>query len=364
MYKKARNISMNIYKQQKTYFHFGKSDFYYNIILSCDDGFQLTLSSIGASIRQLLYPFPDGNLKNIVLSFTNDEAYFSNFLYAGATLAPCAGRISNGCLPVGNIIYSLSCNENSQHTLHGGFQTAAFSNWNLQTAHTDWDHVTVVFNLSLPDGLDGFPGNRKIIVSYILQEDHTLTIHYEAISDQDTYFNISNHTYFNLNGDFSLPIFDHLLEIQAENYICNRIDFIPEYILPVKNTPFDFRKSTLIKTNMQNFPSDKQLLENKGYNHAFILNHTSNTPDLHCTAINSPLHLKVISDSPCMVLYSGGFIESGLSLSAKQKTMPSCALAFEFQDYPDAPGKHAFPYSVSPAGETWKRTITYKFSRS
>lgn len=352
---------MNVCKQEKYSQLSGKQYHSYNILLTCHDGFQLTLSSIGASIRQLLYPFPDGSLKNIVLSFADDDLYFSNSLYAGATLAPCSGRISYGQLSLRDTTYLLSCNENNLHTLHGGYQNAAFSNWNLRSILAFSDSAVVTFDIFLSDGLDGFPGNRKITAVYTLLEDHTLTLHYEAVSDKDTYFNISNHTYFNFTGDFSLPILDHTLQVQANQYVCNRADFIPEDISPVEDTPFDFRTPTAIRPNIISFPHDRQLAQNHGYNHAFVLNHSADFPDIYCTEKNSPVKLNVSSDAPCMVLYTGGFIEPGLTLQNKQTTSPSCALAFEFQDYPDAPGKHGFPYSITSPGETWTRNIQYKF---
>ena len=353
---------MNIIKQKNTCFPFISKNPSYNITISCDDGFQLTLNSVGASIRQLIYPFPDGSLRNIVLSFADDTTYLSNSLYAGATLAPCAGRISHGCLPIENTIYSLSRNENNIHTLHGGSHNASFANWNLRSVHAATGRADITFDILLPDGLDGFPGNRKITACYTLLENHTLTVFYEAFSDKCTYFNISNHTYFNLNGDFSIPVYDHTLRLQAESYTRNGIDFIPECISPVENTPFDFRKPVSLSTYIEKFTSNDQLIHNKGYNHAFVLTHPSDCADLYCTAAHSPVQLTAMSDSPCMVLYTGGFIEPGLSLSHNQKSISSCAMAFEFQDYPDASGKHNFPFLITQANEKWSRTITYKLS--
>lgn len=386
---------------------------YINVSLTCNDGFSVTLCSIGASIRQILFPASDGGLKNIALAFDDDTAYFSNSLYAGATLAPCAGRISHGRLSINNRVYSLSLNENNTHTLHGGAHNASFKNWELVSAEIDTkdnfnnrlissnkysthtnatdvfsienttdlcpaqhNHIlvesaTVVFRIILEDGLDGFPGNREIKAIYTLKEDHTLTLRYEAISDKDTYFNISNHTYFNLSGDYSSSALTHKLQIQADKYICNTPEFIPESIATVENTPFDLRQSISLLKQIQAYPDNIQLKCNKGFNHEFILNHdnnerniipsSQNTPDLICTAPDNSLQLQITSDAPCAVIYSGGYFENGIKLKNNQLTSPSCALAFEFQSYLDAPGNFSFPYHITRTGELWNRQICYQF---
>lgn len=351
---------------------------YINVSLTCNDGFSVTLCSIGASIRQILFPASDGDLKNIALAFDDDAAYFSNSLYAGATLAPCAGRISHGRLSINDRVYSLSLNENNAHTLHGGFHNASFKNWELVSAectaqHKDIgdDSATVIFRIILEDGLDGFPGNREIKAIYTLKEDHTLALQYEAISDKDTYFNISNHTYFNLSGDYSSSALTHKLQIQADKYICNTPEFIPESIASVENTPFDLRQSISLVKQIQAYPDDIQLKRNKGFNHEFILNHdnnerniipsSQNTPDLICTSPDNSIQLQITSDAPCAVIYSGGYFENGIKLKDNQLTSPSCALAFEFQSYLDAPGNFNFPYHITRAGELWNRQICYRF---
>jgi aldose 1-epimerase len=263
----------------------------------------------------------------------------------------------------------------------------------------------VTFSCLLPDGLDGFPGNREIKAVYTLTDaTHTLTVQYLATSDQATYFNLSNHTYFNLTGDFSQPAYDHQLRINADHYLCNAPDFIPEGIAAVDDSPFDFRQARSLRQQFEAYPHDQQLERNQGYNHGFVLKRGAANPlhacgmsfsdtaydygsvstdsvydcdasstdsksdcvrlieNLVCTAPGSPVRLEISSDAPCMVLYSGGYIPDDLPLADGQTSCPGCGLAFEFQDFPDAPGGHDFlPYHTTPAGECWSRTIQYKF---
>lgn len=335
------------------------------IRLTCQDGFFVSFLTVGAAIRQIGFCSCTDHLQNLALSFQQEETYLSNPLYAGATLAPTAGRISHGQLPLGTNLFSLSKNENDVHCLHGGFENASFRNWDLRSAAVnDSGEAKVSFSCTLPDGLDGFPGNRRITVTYTLTEDHALTVFYEAVSDQDTYFNLSNHSYFNLSGDFSHSALDHALQIHADRYLCNAPDFIPEGIADVTGTPFDFRQPIAPSAQCLKYPDDVQLQRNQGYNHGFILNHATDTdsPDLICTSPDGSAQMTVSSDAPCMVLYSGGYIDGTFSLITGQTSVPSCALAFEFQDYPDAPGGHGFPYRITPAGDTWTRRICYHFS--
>ena len=238
----------------------------------------------------------------------------------------------------------------------------------------------MIFKIILEDGLDGFPGNREIKAIYMLKENHTLTLRYEAVSDKDTYFNISNHTYFNLSGNFSDSALTHRVQINADQYISNTPEFIPENILTVNNTPFDLRKMISLQEQILTYPDDIQIRRNLGFNHEYILNHNtsgqninlsvskhselsdnSKTPDLICTAPDNSLQLQVTSDAPCVVIYSGGYFETGIKLKDNQLTTPNCALAFEFQGYLDAPGNHGFPYHITKAKELWHREICYRF---
>ena len=354
---------MQISKSVLTDTHFSNHPKNYMLRLICEDGFFVSLLGTGASIRQIGFPSRQMDLQNLALSFSQESTYFSNPLYAGATLAPTAGRISHGSLPVGDHLYKLSRNESGIHSLHGGFENASFRVWELHSASvTPSGDAQVSFTCTLPDGLDGFPGNRHITVTYTLTEAHQLTMDYNAISDQDTYFNISNHSYFNLSGDFSRPATDHILQIHADRYICNAPDFIPEETADVTGTPFDFRHPLALSAQLQKYSGDIQIRRNQGYNHGFLLNHSSDSPDLLCTLPDGSVQIAVASDAPCMVLYSGGYIDDRQQLINGQYTVPSCALAFEFQDYPDAPGDHGFPYHITKANTPWKRQIRYQFT--
>ena len=152
---------MQISKSVLTDTHFSNYPKNYMLRLICEDGFFVSLLGTGSSVRQIGFPSRQMDLQNLALSFSQESTYFSNPLYAGATLAPTAGRISHGSLSIGNHLYELSRNEHGIHSLHGGFENASFRVWELCSASvTPSGDAQVSFTCALPDGLDGFPGNR------------------------------------------------------------------------------------------------------------------------------------------------------------------------------------------------------------
>ena len=166
------------------------------VYLAVPGGVTVILSSVGAAVRAVLCPRPDGSLKNIALSFADDGALAGNGLYAGAVLAPAAGRISGGRLPVAGRTCALTRNENGVHTLHGGSENASFRNWALEETVCTPEGAGARCSLTLPDGLDGFPGNRQLCADYRLSPEGELTLVLTGTSDKETYFNLSSQNRF------------------------------------------------------------------------------------------------------------------------------------------------------------------------
>lgn len=322
------------------------------------NGMEVEILSAGAAIHRIMVPDPAGNFENVVLSLADKSAYYNNPLYAGAILGPVAGRISSARLPVGDAVYTLTKNDGYNH-LHGGNRNLSFTDWDLQSRTSDTENrkSTIVLHAFLPDGADGFPGNRHFTASYTLQDDNTLTLCYEAVSDQDTYFNLSNHTYFNLSGDFSQSALTQTLQIAAVEYVENNAEHLPIGLAPVIGTPFDFNAPRSLKENMENCPEHPQLLQALGYNNGFAL--SSSTVTL--SHQKSGRRLELSSDAPCLVLYSGGYIPDDLLLTGGVFSSPGCAIALEAQDFPDAPNCPAFPCSHTEAGKRFCRLIRFRF---
>lgn len=309
------------------------------------------------------------------LSLDTVLAYRNNPLYAGATLAPNAGRISDGRLALPQGVFSLTRNDGN-HQLHGGGSNLSFRCWDVTDTRHTRSECSVTFASSLPDGTDGYPGNRRFTVRYCLTDENTLMIRYEAVSDCPTYINMANHSYFNLLGDYRVPVDAHRLSIAASRYTELRPDHIPARIADCTGTPFDFSSPCSLGEQAKKYPRHPQLEIGHGYNHGFLLDFPCDFSGMEdaailqsCSQLPPPLtleepltgrKLQVYTDAPCIVLYSGGFIGGDLLLEGGIPSSDSCALAIECQDIPDTPNFMPEKMVLTTPDHPFSRTIIYQ----
>lgn len=332
-------------------------------ILQNKHGMIVKILSYGATIKEINLPNSDKSIENIVLSFQNKEQYRNNPLYCGAVLGPNAGRIANAQLPVDDKIYPLSTND-GRHNLHGGFHNISFMNWKELYFYKNNSAAFLTLSTFLPDGTDGFPGNRRIQVTYELREDDQLFLNFSAHSDKPTYFNLSNHIYFNLSGNFEKSALDQFLECNASYYTHNNKEHISTEICSVKNTPFDFQIITSLNEQINQYSTSEQLSNSEGFNHGLVCNLSSLKNISHMLTLwdkctSRKMHL--YSDAPCVVLYSGGYIDTSYLLHGASHSSKSCAIALEAQDLPNSPWGYSYPYTITPKNSLYTRTICYRF---
>lgn len=313
----------------------------------------VSFSSFGAAVRKICIKKANGILKNIAFTLPFAESYPDNTLYAGATLAPTSGRIEKGLLSVGKTLFFLSRNEQGRHHIHGGSKNLSFCFWNL----TDRDDRTLTFSAALPDRTDGYPGNRRFEVTYRL-EDNCLEIQQHAVSDADTCFNMSNHTYFNLNA-FASSGLDQYLEVCADRVICNDKEHIPQNTINTRGTEFDFLSFAHIGERLRQCPESEQFRIAHGLNHYFQLSeHKADSPACTLLSADRKTALRLITDAPALVLYSGGFIDSSVHYEDEDGFLhaayPGCAIAIE-PSY--APFWRECPY----AAKQFDRMIRWEF---
>ncbi|HBO36223.1 MAG TPA: hypothetical protein DD633_06625 [Sphaerochaeta sp.] len=313
------------------------------IHLGPQHGFHVLLSTYGAGIVEFWAPDREGRFVNIALSVEHPDPS-----YAGLTLGPVAGRIRDAKLIINTNEFDLSKNEGNHH-LHGGSGGCSFRHWDLVN-HTETE---AIFSLSLKDGEDGYPGNRTIQAIYQLQSNNTLSLTYRATTDKPTVFSLSNHTYWNLEGRFNAELSDHLLQMPAEYVYLNDEDHIPIERIKTENTVFDFRK------NKPPVPAsnDSQIIQERGLNHAF------ETSEATLSHSKSGRVLKITSDYPCMVVYSGGFLSKSTTQTDKRKIAPSCAIAFEAQELPildQAKSSQNKERNITLPGEVWVIKIRFQ----
>lgn len=306
--------------------------------LSNARGLCVQLCGIGASIHAVQMKDRDGNFQNIALSLPNEHARRTDASYSGATIGPVAGRIAQGRLLVGEQEYRLVKNE-GEHTLHGGDCNAARMDWDIFKTEEN----ALTFRCVLPDGLEGFPGERELYVTYTLYADNRLLIRYTASTTKPTFLNLTNHTYWNLGGDFTKDASGHLLQIGAQQVSLNDNTHIPIASSPVQDSVFDYRTLQMIRARMRAGKYQEQLEFANGYNHAFLLN-----PDADFSARllhpGSGRWMELCTDYPALVFYAGGYLP-----------VPNAALALEAQYCPGT-----YKPLLTP-GNVYQHYISYRF---
>lgn len=337
----------------------------WEVCLASDSKMEVTLISYGAAVRRICLPGPEKTPVNIALGFESLEDYIGNPLFAGAALCPCAGRISGASLAVDGQTFHLSENDNGNN-LHGGFHCASHRVWTLESTTSGERECSATFSVRMADGEDGFPGNRFVKICYTLRNQSELELSFWAATDLPTYLNLSSHSYFNLSGNFHRSALKQTLQIFGNRYAANDSGHLPTAVLPCENTPFDFTRPVSLEEQINAWPGDPQLANALGYNNAFLLNRAAD-PDtglreaLVLSDTSSGRRLTLWTDAPCVVLYSGGYIGNGFRLDGGALSSPSCAIALEAQDFPNAPNFAPETCSFLRPGQCYRRRIVYKF---
>ena len=321
---------------------------------------EASLTNYGGRIVSLLVPDSSGKLVDVVVGFDRVSDYVtSTEPYFGATIGRYGNRIAKGSFVIDGKTYQSSIN-NAPNMLHGGkmgFQNVV---WDAEQTN---DQTLVLTYLS-KDMEEGFPGNLKVKVTYTLTDDNELKLDYEATTDKITVVNLTNHAFFNLNGEGSGNILNHTLEVNADKYIPVDTTLIPTgKILPVDGTPFDFRKMVAIGKRISE--ENEQLKNGLGYDHNFVLNR-SNTNGLQAAATvtgdKSGITMQVFTTEPGLQFYSGNFMQSKNTFKSGVKDDFRTAFCLETQHFPDSPNQPSFPSTLLKPGETYRSTSVYKFS--
>lgn len=302
----------------------------------------------GAAIRSLLVRH-GGVWTDVVLGYDTLREYEENDGYLGACIGRVGNRIGGAAFTLNDKTYVLAKNDGENH-LHGGVRGFDKHVW---TAEELPDGVR--FTRVSPDGEEGYPGTLRAGVSYRLCGD-TLTIEYEASADRDTLCNLTNHSYFNLNGTGS--VLGHTLQINAEAFLENSAATLPTgKRLPVAGTPFDFR--ALKRVGQDIGADDIQLKNCGGYDHNFCL--TRETAAI-LRGETSGITMTVRTTLPGMQLYTANFL-TGRRGKNGAAYAPRCALCLETQYFPNAMACEGFEKPILRAGELWRHCTTLTFSK-
>ena len=314
----------------------------------------------GAILVDVIVPDREGNLRDVALGYDNIADYEENPPYFGATIGRNGNRIENGSFNLNGVDYQLPINEKGRNSLHSGPDGYDSRMW--KASKVDEKNGCVTFSIVSPDGDQGFPGELKIAVTYMLTEENKVKIHYEGISDADTVVNMTNHSYFNLDGEGSGSIMEHELQILADGYTPVDEDAIPYgTVEPVEGTPFDFREPKMIGRDA--YQENEQLEHTGGYDHNFALNGTGLREVAKAWARESGITMTVLTDQPGIQFYAGNFI-SGPKGKGGKEYRPRDGFALETQHFPNSVNVLAFDSPRLNAGEAYSTTTCYVFGIS
>jgi len=325
-------------------------------ILKNKNNMEVAITNYGARIVTLIVPNKNSNPTDVVLGFESLEGYLnSGETYHGAIVGRYANRIARGQFSQNGKTYQLSINNPPNH-LHGGPTGFNTQVWTIDEVKNN----SIKLSYFSPDGEENYPGNLDVSVTYTLTDQNELVIEYEATTDQTTVVNMTAHPYFNLNGQGTGTIENHLLQINAGFYTPVDEILIPSGIFSIENTPFDFRIPKKIGEHIND--NNEQLKYGAGYDHNFVLNGTGLRSAGIATGDKSGIRMEVITDQPAMQLYTGNWLQGQNSIKYGLKDKRREAFCLETQHYPDSPNHPDFPSTTLQPGEVLRSTTIYKFS--
>ena len=324
------------------------------------NGMKMEVITMGGDIISLTAPDKNGKFEDIVLGYTTPDLYLEgNPYFFGAIIGRYGNRIAKGKFTLDGKPYQLTVND-GPNSLHGG---KGFDKRVWAATAIEGDAPSIKLTYTAKDGEEGYPGNLKVTVTYVLSNDNALEISYEAESDKNTVVNLTQHSYFNLSGNFAESIEGQELELKAGKYLPVDATLIPTGELKsVTGTPFDFTKAKVIGKDIN--LADDQLKKGQGYDHCWIFDDAANTMKSVGGVYHkaSGRYMEVLTTEPAIQFYSGNFIDGTKDSKTGGKYQKRSGLCLETQHYPDSPNQPSFPTTTLKAGEKYSTKTTYKFS--
>ena len=309
------------------------------------------VTNFGARVVSTFTKDREGNWENIVVGHDCLQDYVTppGERFLGAMVGPVANRIGNAEFTVDSVKYSTPANDNGKNTLHGGPIGIDNLVWDV----TSVSDSVITLHLLHPDGLEGYPGNLDINLTYALSASGEFTVDVKAATDKATPVNITHHPFFCLRGNGNGSVEEYSMWLKASSYLpIDELSIPTGEIAPVAGTPFDFRQAHAIGHLID--ADDQQLKNGHGYDHNWCLDKDTDAVELVCKVADPKTgrFVEVLTDQPGMQFYSGNFF-TGKEYRG--------SLALEAQRYPDAVNHENFTPSILRPGETYSSTTVYRF---
>lgn len=322
-------------------------------------GASVTVSSLGAGIVDVRVPDRDGKLESVALGYDDPADYLADGPCMGKVPGRYANRIAKGYLNVGGEVRQLAINNGPNH-LHGGPQGFQNKLWEARELPDG-----ICFTLFSPDGDENYPGNMTAKAVYRWDDENRLTLELSASTDRETVVNLTNHAYWNLDGADSGSVLGEGLAMKASRWLPTDDTLIPTgEIVPVDGTPMDFRTSKRLGKEIgADFPALKY---GKGYDNCFVLDGwkpgemIEDAVVLTSDVSGRAMHLD--TDQPGVQVYTGNWLDGCPNNRSGRPYKDYEGVAIEAQGFPDAPNNHSFPSQKLAPGETYMRTIRFRFS--
>lgn len=324
-------------------------------------GMVAKVATYGGIVTELHVPDRNGKLGDVVLGFDNLEAYLKGHPYFGCITGRVANRIANGKFTLDGKEYTLAVNNGPNH-LHGGIKGFDKAVWAARILPNSETRPGIELTYTSRDGEEGYPGNLKVTVRYILTPNNALRIEYEATTDKPTIVNLTNHSYFNLAGKGD--VLEHELRLFASRYTPTDSNLIPTGELkPVAGTPMDFTTPAKIGARIAKTGGDPT-----GYDHNYVIDQQAgsgaNRP-ARAAEVYEPTTGRVLSmrtTEPGVQLYTGNFLDGSLTGKGGVVYGKHAGFCLEAQKFPNAVNTPGFPSVVLRPGESYRQITVYAFS--
>lgn len=325
------------------------------VTLKNDNNVVIKITNYGGIITSINVPDKNGNFDDVVLGFDKLDSYLSDHPYFGAICGRYANRIAKGRFVLDGKEYKLVQNNDINH-LHGGTKGFDKVVWQYKTQKSDKE-VSLILSYQSVHMEEGYPGKVDIEVIYSLTTSDELKIDYKVVTDKKTHINVTNHSYFNLNG-CKKDIFDHQFKIVADAITEVDDKSIPlGNLMDVTGTPYDFREKTVLK---------KQIVKmDNGFDHNYVLKKESDPELILAAEVEEPesgRKMEVYTTEPGVQFYTANYLDGTIKGKKDIIYKKQYAFCLETQHFPDTPNNPEFPTTLLQPGETYNQTTIYKFS--